>query len=306
MLVGDEALAVLGRAPGYVGVARPVRRGGLADVDQMQALLAGVLARSGLGRLGRLRMVTCVASGTTSVERRAVRDACRRAGVSEVHLIESAVAAGIGLGLPLAEAAGKMVVDLGAGASEAVVIALGGVLAQRRVRLGGDDFDSALVNLLRTRYGLAVAPGVAEALKLALGTVQPDPEEAWAEVQGRDVGTGEPRSCVVSRQEVLESMRSIVASIVSVARECLSGAPAELARDLIDGGVHLVGGTSMLEGIADLVASSTSLPVSVADRPTTAAVEGAALCLQQGERFMDVLASDLSDRLGAERRWPVG
>jgi rod shape-determining protein MreB and related proteins len=239
-----------------------------------------LLQRCGVSRFNRPRVLICVPSAITSVERRAVTEAARRAGASDAFLMEQPMAAAIGAGLQIHEPFGNMVVDVGGGTSECAVISLGGIVAVRALRCGGFDLDSAIQLYVRREHGIAIGERTAEEVKLAIGSAGPYEDEFHAEVRGREVMTGMPRLVRLSPEEVRGAIEEQIRSIVSAAVECLGEAPPELAQDIIFQGVHLVGGGSLLRGLAKRLADETAVPVHVVDTPLECVALGAGRCLE--------------------------
>jgi rod shape-determining protein MreB len=279
LAVGHQAWQMIGRTPGYVVAVRPLRQGAITDFDITERLIRLVLERAGVSRLSRARVLVCVPSAITSVERRAVREAARRAGASTVFLIDQPMAAAIGAGLAIEEPVGNMVVDIGGGTSEAAVICLGGVVSSRAIRLGGFDLDAAVQGWIRREYGLAVGERTAEEIKIAIGSAAPYDGEAKAEVRGRELMTGMPKTIVLDPADVREALEDQVRQIVEAAVNCLGDAPPELAQDIIVQGIYLLGGGSLLKGLAGRLADATAVPVHVVDAPLECVVLGAGRCL---------------------------
>jgi rod shape-determining protein MreB and related proteins len=279
LAIGHEAWQMIGRTPGYIVAVRPLRQGAITDFDITERMIRLLLQRCGVSRFNRPRVLICVPSAITSVERRAVTEAARRAGASEAFLMEQPMAAAIGAGLQIHEPVGNMVVDVGGGTSECAVISLGGIVAVRALRCGGFDLDSAIQLYVRRVYGMAIGERTAEEVKLAIGSAGPYDDEVQAEVRGREVMTGMPRVVVLSPAEVRGAIEEQVRQIVSAAVECLGQAPPELAQDIIYQGIHLVGGGSLLRGLARRLADETGVPVHVVDTPLECVALGAGKCL---------------------------
>jgi rod shape-determining protein MreB len=274
---------MIGRTPGYIVAVRPLRQGAITDFDITERMIRLLLQRCGVSRFNRPRVLICVPSAITSVERRAVTEAARRAGASEAFLMEQPMAAAIGAGLQIHEPVGNMVVDVGGGTSECAVISLGGIVAVRALRCGGFDLDSAIQLYVRRVYGIAIGERTAEEVKLAIGSAGPYEDEVHAEVRGREVMSGMPRVVVLSPAEVRGAIEEQIRQIVSAAVECLGQAPPELAQDIIYQGVHLVGGGSLLRGLAKRLADETAVPVHVVDTPLECVALGAGRCLDSFE-----------------------
>ncbi|HEY3943021.1 MAG TPA: rod shape-determining protein [Acidimicrobiales bacterium] len=278
--IGDEAWQMIGRTPGYIVAVRPMRQGAITDFDITERMLQVLLRRCGVGRFNRPKVLICVPSAITGVERRAVKEATRRAGAATSYLIEQPMAAAIGAGLPVHEPVGSMVVDVGGGTSEMAVISLGGVVATRAIRCGGFDLDAAVQVHVRNRHGVAIGERTAEAVKLAIGSAFPFEGEHHVEIRGREVVTGMPKTVVLSPGEVRTALEEYVVQIVESAANCLSEAPPELAQDIIFQGIHLVGGGALLRGMSQRIANGTSVPVHLVDTPLECVALGAGRCLE--------------------------
>ncbi|MDA8267755.1 MAG: rod shape-determining protein [Actinomycetota bacterium] len=292
LAVGLQAWQMIGRTPGYIVAMRPLRQGAITDFDITERLIRLILQRSGVSRLNRSRVLICVPSAITSVERRAVREAARRAGASASYLIEQPMAAAIGAGLAIEEPIGNMIVDVGGGTSEAAVISLGGVVASRAIRCGGFDLDAAIQAYIRREYGLAVGERTAEEIKMAIGSAAPYEDEAKAEVRGRELMTGMPKTVVLSPADVRSAIEDLVRQIVDAAVTCLGDAPPELAQDIIVQGIHLVGGGSLLRGLAGRLAAETAVPVHVVDTPLECVALGAGRCLEEMDSVRSLFLED--------------
>jgi rod shape-determining protein MreB len=292
LAIGTDAWQMIGRTPGYIVAERPLRGGAITDFEVTERMLSVLLHRVGVGRLNRPKVLICVPSAITAVERRAVKEAARRAGASGSFLIEQPMAAAIGAGLPIHEPVGNMVVDVGGGTAEMAVISLGGVVAVQALRCGGFDFDSAIQNYVRHRYGVAVGERTAEAVKLAIGSAAPHDGEQHAEIRGREVATGRPMTVVLSPLEIRGALEDNVASIVAAAAECLGEAPPELAQDIMFQGVHLTGGGALLRGMTQRLADATHVPVHLVDTPLECVVQGAGVCLESFDRLKRLFSED--------------
>jgi len=289
--IGDEAWQMIGRTPGYIVAVRPMRQGAITDFDITERMLHVLLRRCGVGRLSRPRVLICVPSAITAVERRAVKEATRRAGASACYLIEQPMAAAIGAGLPVEEPVGSMVVDVGGGTSEMAVISLGGVVALRAIRCGGFDLDAAVQAYVRTTYGVAIGERTAEAVKMVIGSAYPYDDEQDAEIRGREIATGMPRTIVLTPAEVRRAVEVHVAEIIEAAATCLGETPPELAQDIMFQGIHLVGGGSLLRGMPQRLADSTSVPVHLVDAPLECVVLGAGQCLEAFDDLRKLFAA---------------
>ncbi len=280
LAMGHDAWQMIGRTPGYIVAVRPLRKGAITDFDITQRMIRLLLKRSGVSRLNRPRVLICVPSAITEVERRAVEEAARRAGAAGAYLIEQPMAAAIGAGLPIHEPLGSMIVDVGGGTTETAVISLGGVVALKAIRVGGFDIDAAIQTFVRREYGIAIGERTAEEIKLAIGSAYDVKDEVKAEVRGRDLMTGLPKTVILSPEEVREATDEPVNAIVNSVIQCLGQAPPELAQDLIVEGLHLVGGGGMLAGLDRRLAAETAIPVTLVDAPLECVVMGAGKCLE--------------------------
>jgi rod shape-determining protein MreB and related proteins len=280
LAMGHEAWQMIGRTPGYIVAVRPLRQGAITDFEITERMIRLLLQRCGVSRLNRPRVLICVPSAITSVERRAVKEATQRAGASAAYLIEQPMAAAIGAGLPIHEPVGNMVIDVGGGTSETAVIALGGVVAARAIRCGGFDIDAAITSYVRREYGVAIGERTAEEIKMAIGSAAPYPEEVKAEVRGRELMTGMPKTVVLSPTELRHAIEDQVRQIIDAAVQCIGEAPPELAQDIMFQGVHLVGGGALLRGLAQRLADETGVPVHMVDTPLECVAQGAGHCLE--------------------------
>jgi rod shape-determining protein MreB and related proteins len=280
LAMGHEAWQMIGRTPGYIQAVRPLRKGAITDFDVTQRMIRLLLSRAGISRFNRPRVLICVPSAITEVERRAVTEAARRAGAADAQLIEQPVAAAIGAGLPINEPLGNMVVDIGGGTSETAVISLGGTVALRAIRTGSFDIDASIQSYVKREYGIAVGERTAEDIKVAIGSAWAVPGEVKAEVRGRDLMTGLPKTVILSPEEVRAAIEEQVNAIADSVVSCLGQAPPELAQDLIHQGIHLVGGGGMLRGLDTRLAEETGIPVHLVDAPLECVVLGAGRCIE--------------------------
>ena len=281
--VGREAWQMIGRTPSYIIAARPLRNGAITDFDITQRMIRLILQGVGVGRFGRTRVAVCVPSLITPVERRAVIEAARRAGASDVRLIEQPIAAAIGTGLPIHEPTGSLVIDIGGGTAEIAMVSLGGLVSLRAVRVGSFDFDSALMNYARRAHGIAIGERTAEELKISIGSAWPIDDKFDAEVKGRHLTTGLPRTFVITPTEVRSALADTVDLMVEAVLECLGEAPPELAQDLIHTGALMVGGGSLLRGLDQRIASEARVPVLRSESPLETVVLGAGRALENFE-----------------------
>ncbi len=280
LAMGHEAWQMIGRTPSYIVAVRPLRKGAITDFEITQRMIRLLLQRVGVSRFNRPRVVICVPSAITAVERRAVNEAAKRAGASEAHLIEQPMAAAIGAGLPINEPMGNMVVDIGGGTSETALISLGGVVALEAVRIGSFDIDAHIQTYIRREYGIAIGERTAEEIKVTIGSAWPTENEYAAEVRGRELMSGLPKTIVLSAEEVREAIDEPVSAMVDSVIACLGQAPPELAQDLIMQGMHLVGGGGMLRGLDLRLAQETEIPVHLVDAPLECVVLGAGHCVE--------------------------
>ena len=288
LAMGHEAWQMIGRTPGYIVAVRPLRGGAITDFEITQRLIRLLFQRAGVSRLYRARVLICVPSAITHVEQRAVLEATRRAGAAQTYLIEQPMAAAIGAGLPIHEPLGNMVVDVGGGTSEVAVISLGGIVALEAVRVGSFDIDAALQGYIRREYGIAVGERTAEEIKLAIGSAFQTEDEYKAEVRGRDLMSGLPKTIVLSPDEVRQAIDEPVRSILDAVVRALAQTPPELAQDLIMQGIQLVGGGGMLRGLDLRISQETALPVKLVDAPLECVVLGAGRCLESFDRVKDM------------------
>jgi rod shape-determining protein MreB and related proteins len=288
LAVGREAWQMIGRTPGYIVAVRPLRKGAITDFDTTQRMIRLILQKVGIGRFGKTRVIVCVPSVITAVERRAVTEAAKRAGATEVQLLEQPMAAAIGSGLAIHEPRGNMIVDVGGGTSETAMVSLGGIVAGRAIRIGSFDLDSALQLFARRIHGVAIGERTAEEIKVAIGSAYPVDDGYEAEVKGRDLTTGLPRTFVVTPGQVREALAETVRAIVESVLDCLGQAPPELSQDLIVNGIHMVGGGALLAGFDRRLSEETRVQVRVVDAPLEAVAVGAGRCLENFELLQSV------------------
>ena len=285
LAMGRDAWKMIGRTPSYIVAVRPLRQGAITDFDVTQRMIRLLLQRAGVSKFNRPRVVICVPSAITEVERRAVTEAARRAGAADAQLIEQPMAAALGAYLPVNEPSANMVIDVGGGTSETALISLGGVVALQAVRVGSFDIDAAIQTFIRREYGIAIGERTAEEIKVSIGSAWPVQDHIKAEVRGRDLMSGLPKTVILSPEEVREAIAEPVSSIVDSVIACLGEAPPELAHDLIVRGMHLVGGGGMLKGLAHRLAEETEIPVTLVDQPLEAVVLGAGRCIESYDQL---------------------
>ncbi len=296
LAVGEEAKNMLGRTPGSITAIRPLRDGVIADFEITESMLRYFITKvHNRKALVRPRIVVAIPSGITEVEKRAVKDSAEHAGAREVYLIEEPMAAAIGVGLPVQEAAGNMVVDIGGGTSEVAIISLAGIVFSRSVRVGGDEMDEAIIQYLKRTYNLLVGPRTAEMIKINIGSSYPLEEELTMEVKGRDLVAGLPKTMTINSEEIREAMAEPVSTIVEAVRISLERCPPELSADLVDRGVILAGGGALLRGLDRLLTEETGLPVQVADDPISAVVIGTGKVLEELRFLRRIVVSDRSE-----------
>jgi rod shape-determining protein MreB and related proteins len=282
--VGSEAKRMLGRTPAHIEVVSPLQHGVIADLEVCERMLRYFVQRVHQRRWSRPRMLVCVPSGITGVEQRAVQEAAESAGARRpVHLIEEPMSAAIGVGLPVHQATGSMVVVIGGGRTEVAVISLGGIVASESVRIGGRDLDESIVAYVKKQHSLALGERTAEEIKLVMGTAYPPEEEFEAEIRGRDLITGLPRTVVTSTAEVREALEEPVSAFVDAVKATLDRTPPDLAADIVGQGIALTGGGALLRGLDQRLADETGMPVTVTGNPLHAVVKGAGHCLEHLE-----------------------
>ena len=282
LAVGEEAKRMLGRTPGNIVAIRPMKAGVIADFEVTEAMLRYFIRKAHNRKwVVRPRIIISVPSGITEVEKRAVKDSATHAGAREVYLIEEPMAAAIGVGLPVQEPAGNMIVDMGGGTTEVAIISLAGIVLSRSVRVGGDEMDEAIVQYLKRVYNLMIGERTAEEIKITIGSAYPLGEEMSMEVKGRDLVAGLPKTLTITSEEIREALQEPVSAIVEAIRITLERCPPELSSDLVDRGIVLAGGTSQLRGMDKLLAEQTGLPVHVAEDPLSAVAEGTGVVLHE-------------------------
>jgi rod shape-determining protein MreB len=294
LAVGNEAKRMLGRTPGNIVAIRPLKDGVIADFEITEAMLRHFISKvHNRRRMVRPRVVVAVPSGITEVEKRAVKDSATHAGAREVYLIEEPMAAAIGVGLPVQDAAGNMIVDIGGGTTEVALISLSGIVFSRSVRVAGDELDEAITNYMKRAYNLMIGERTAEEIKLRIGSAFPLGKETTMEVKGRDMVAGLPKTITITSQEVREAMLEPLNAIIDAVRTTLERCPPELSADLVDRGIMLAGGGALLRGLDKLLQEETALPVHVAEDPLSAVGEGAGRVLNELEFLRKVSTTDV-------------
>src|SRR6187399_224761 len=295
LAVGEEAKRMLGRTPGNIVAIRPMKDGVIADFEITEAMLRHFIQKVHHRKLIAPRVVVAVPSGITEVEKRAVKDSATHAGAREVYLIEEPMASAIGVGLPVQEPAGNMIIDMGGGTTEVAIISLAGIVFSRSVRVAGDELDEAIVQYMKRAYNLMVGERTAEEIKIKIGSAYPSEKETSVEVKGRDLVAGLPKTLMITSQEVREALLEPISTIVDSVRITLERCPPELSADLVDRGLVLAGGGALLRGFDKLLSEETGLPVHVAEDPLSAVAEGTGKCLNE-LKFLRQVAS-------ADRQW---
>ncbi|MHC4770686.1 MAG: MreB/Mrl family cell shape determining protein [Planctomycetota bacterium] len=287
--VGLVAKEMLGKTPGSITAIRPLKDGVISDFEITEAMLSYFIRKvHGRGGLFRPRVVIAVPSGITAVERRAVIDSAERAGAGKVFLVDEPMAAGIGAGLPITEPTASMIIDIGGGTSEVAIMSLGGISACESIRIGGDNFDEALINHLKRTYNLLIGESRAEQVKIQIGSAAPLEQEMTMEIAGRDTISGLPRKIVITSEEIREAFKEPIAGIIETVMRTLERAEPELAADLIDNGVMICGGGSLLRGMDKVLSNSTGLKVLHAEDPLTCVARGTSIYLESLEILKDM------------------
>ena len=295
LAVGNEAKQMLGRTPGKIQAIRPMKDGVIADFEVAEQMIKNFIQKVHKGRtLSNPQIVICVPTGATNVERRAIRESADAAGARRVFLIEEPVAAAIGAGLPVAEPTGSMIVDIGGGTTEVAVLSLGGVVHATSVRTAGDKFDEAIIEYMRSAHKLAIGETTAERMKKEIGSAS-TPEDGDGKsmnVKGRDLITGLPKEISISQRQIAEALAEPVAQIIDTIKRALEQTPAELSADIVERGIMMTGGGSLLGNLSKVLRRATSLPVSIAEDPLLCVVMGTGKALEEKSKLSDVFASD--------------
>ena len=292
MALGDEAYAMIGRTPGHLVVVRPLRGGAVSDFETTARLIRMLIQRACRGRVSKPRVVVCVPSAVTQVERKAVQEATLHAGARMAYLMEEPMAAAIGAGLPVQEPAGSLIVDIGGGTTEVACISLGGIVAAKSLRVAGFDLDAAVIQYVRREYAITIGERTAESVKIAIGSAMPVPGlQDKLEVRGRELATGLPKTIVLDSAEVREAMEEPISQIVQAVLDTLSGAPPELANDVLDKGILMTGGTSLLPGLAERITREAEVSARLVDTPLECVALGAGRIIESfddlGPIFVD-------------------
>ena len=286
--VGDEAKAMLGRTHRDLETIRPLQDGVIADFKMTDGMLQGFINKINFSRMARPRMVICVPSGVTEVERRAVKDSGERANAREVYLIEEPVAAAIGIGLDISQPIGNIIVDIGGGTTEIAVISLNGVVTKETIRIAGDEMDEAILQWFRNEHKLEIGLGMSESIKKSVGSAMQMSTKNIS-VRGRDLVSGIPKTIEVSSDEIRQALKDPVNAIVEAVKRCLEQTPPELAADILERGIIVAGGGSLLKGIDQIIRERTNVPVNVAEDPLLSVVKGTGMVLENLKKYEAVL-----------------
>ncbi len=297
--VGVEAKRMLGRTPGTITAIRPLKDGVIADFDVTESMLRHFIEKVHQNRWAHPRVVVCVPSGVTGVEKRAVEEACMSAGARHAYLIEEPMAAAIGAGLPVSEPTGSMVVDIGGGTSEVAVISLGGIVVSQSIRVGGDEMDEALIAYCKETHKLLIGTQTAEEIKLEIGAAVALPEEQTYEIRGRDLVSGLPKTVALTSEEVRRALEAPLGQILGAIRETLDRTPPELSADIMDRGITLAGGGALLQGMEQRLRDETQMPAQLADSPLTCVAVGSGRSLEEFETIHRASRSSNKRRFAA-------
>ncbi len=292
--VGQEAKDVIGRTPGSIKAVRPLKDGVIADFDITTSMLQEFIKKALKGRaFTKARVIICIPSGVTAVERRAVKEATQNAGAKRVSIIEEPMAAAIGAGLPVAEPTGSMIVDIGGGTSEVAVISLGGIVTSRSVRVAGDEFDASIINYIKKKYNLLIGERTAENIKIGIGSAYPYADnEPVMDIKGRNLMNGLPENITVTSEEIRDALSEPLSNVTEAIKITLEKTPPELAADIIDQGIMLAGGGALLKGLDLLINHETGMPVKIAERPLDCVADGTGAVLENIDKLVDVLDDD--------------
>ncbi|OFW62724.1 MAG: rod shape-determining protein [Actinobacteria bacterium RBG_16_67_15] len=291
LAVGLEAKRMIGRTPSHIQAIRPLRDGVIADFDITEKMLRYFIKKVQPRRWARPRIIICVPSGITGVERRAVEEAAYHAGARRAYTIEEPMAAAIGVGLPVHEPTGSVIMDIGGGTTEVAVISMGGIVVSRSARIAGDELDECIVNWVKKEYNLLLGDRTAEQLKMAIGSAWPFSDEPSAEIRGRDLVTGLPKTVIISAAEVREAIEEPVAGMIDAVKYCLDKTPPELSADVMERGIVITGGGALLRGLDVRIANETGTPVVTAENPLHSVVLGSGACLEDFDALQEVLTT---------------
>ncbi|MDR0947692.1 MAG: rod shape-determining protein [Ruminococcus sp.] len=291
--VGQEAKDVIGRTPGSIVAVRPLKDGVIADFEITTTMLNEFIRKALKNHFWtKARVIICIPSGVTAVERRAVKEAAENAGAKRVNIIEEPMAAAIGAGLPVSEPQGSMIVDIGGGTSEVAVISLGGIVTSRSVRVAGDAFDTAIINYIKKKYNLLIGERTAENVKISIGSAYPDRDEMTMEIKGRNLLNGLPENITVTSEEIREALAEPLSHVVEAIKVTLEKTPPELSADIIDQGITLAGGGALIRGLDMLIHKETGMPVNIAENPLDCVAAGTGKVLEELDKLHEVLNDD--------------
>lgn len=293
LAVGDEAKQMIGRTPGSIIAIRPLKDGVIADFATTEAMLRYFISKAHKKTLfsGRPRVMVCVPSGVTSVEKRAVEEATIKAGAKQALLMEEPMAAAIGAGLRVEEPMGSMVVDIGGGTTDVAVISLGGIVASKSLRIAGDEFDECIASYIKREYNLMIGERTSEAIKVTIGAAYPREEELTMDIRGRDLVTGLPKTLNITSTEITSAIKEPVNSIIDAIKVTLEKTPPELAADIMESGIMLTGGGALLSGLDQLISIETGMPLHIAEEPLDCVANGTGLALENIEKLASILIS---------------
>ena len=292
--VGKEAKEVIGRTPGSIVAVRPLKDGVIADIDITTTMLQEFIRKALQGTIfTKARVIICIPSGVTAVERRAVKEAAEKAGAKRVNIIEEPMAAAIGAGLPTLDATGCIILYIGGVTSEVAVISLGGIVTSRSVRVAGDEFDKAIVNYIRRKYNLLIGERTAENIKLEIGSAFPSEQESGMEIKGRNLLNGLPENITITSAEVRDALAEPLSRVIEAIKITLEKTPPELSADIIDQGITLAGGGALLRGLDKLINRETGMPVYVAEYPLDCVAEGTGRILENLDKYRDLLTEEV-------------
>jgi rod shape-determining protein MreB len=290
LAVGDEAKTMLGRTPGNIQAIRPLRDGVIADFIVTEEMIKHFIKKVHIkNTFANPRILICVPTGSTPVERKAIQDSALAAGARRVQLIEEPIAAAIGAGLPISEATGSMIVDIGGGTTEIAVMSLGGVVFSKSLRIAGDAMDGAIINYMRKKFNLLIGESTAEKIKKEIGTAIPSTNNVFL-MKGRDIRTGTPKEISLTEEDACEALMPILSQMLAAIKEALESTPPELSADLVDMGLVLTGGGALLKNIDKLISKDTGLPVTIADNPLECVATGTGKALENEELFSTMLS----------------
>lgn len=294
--VGKEAKDVIGRTPGSIVAVRPIKDGVIADLEITEVMIAQFMKKALRGTLfSKARVIICIPSGVTALERKAVKEVAEHAGAKNVLVVEEPMAAAIGAGLPTTEAIGNMIVDIGGGTSEVAVVSLGGMVASRSIRCAGDSFDAAIINYIKRKYNLLIGERTAESIKKEIGNAFPSEKEEAIEIKGRNLLNGLPENVTITSKEVRDALADPLANVIDAIKSTLEDTPPELAADIIEHGITLAGGGALLRGLDKLIARETGMSVYIAEYPLDCVAEGLGKILENMEIYEDAFVKSFKN-----------